>query len=728
MSFVSAGTNRLNLLQRLGGLILPKARPFREQGVAGTPIYGGRPQNIERSAKWYGTEKYRTSSELVTNVSIVAASVHYFLNLIAHPQWTVEAADENNADAVKAAEFVQSVMDSMDTTWASLIRRAGLYRFHGFGVHEWIAVRRDDGMTGIRAIEPRPQRTIERWDISDTGSVNGVWQRNPQTGQLVGIPRAKMLYLVEDTLTDSPEGLGIFRHLGEPYERLKQYLDLETRAFERDLRGVPIGRAPITRLNNAVEAGTITKAERAALIDGLQKFVELQAKASDTGMILDSQPYESQAQDGAKIAGVNQWGIELLQGGASGLAEIAQAIDRLQREMARIIGTEHLMMGDAGGNRALSADKSRNLYLIANSVLGYIASCLKRDFIGPLWDLNGLPEETKPKLKTEDVAFKDAQEVTAALRDMATAGAVLAPDDPAIDDVRDLLGISHAPPPTEAQMAGVLGTNQPQIDPETGEPVDPKSKTTPKGARAENTVPNEDRQPDDMTKAEDRQEYWIFTDDGRFVKANPYHDHLGRFTSSGHDIIDVHANTSPMEAQSQRAFKQKCLHFLHLDRSAKEIAKCSAAFCLKHALGIGHKQLISNVSKLAIGATLPLLGVTGFPAVIASVVAGYAIGQMVKKAGITPEHAQQFLTTAVTSLIGLRRVGMGMLRDESGQLSTKAQDPVLLALQQFLSGLQDADLEDLPDASQVNHALRVVHKFEERTRNIVGDVNDVQIT
>jgi len=135
--------------------------------------------------------------------------------------------------------------------------------------------------------------------------------------------------------------------------------------------------------------------------------------------------------------------MDLLQGTANGLPELSTAIDRLQREMARIIGTEHLMMGDQGGNRALAVDKSRNLYLIANATLSTVTAAYDADLVEAAWALNGFPEESKPWFSAEDVSFKDVGQVTSALRDMATAGAVLAPDDPVIDDVRDLLGVSR---------------------------------------------------------------------------------------------------------------------------------------------------------------------------------------------------------------------------------------------------------------------------------------------
>jgi phage gp29-like protein len=152
---------------------------------------------------------------------------------------------------------------------------------------------------------------------------------------------------------------------------------------------------------------------------------------------------------------------------------MASAIDRIQRELARIIGTEVLMMGDSGGNRALSQDKSRNLYLIANSVLGNIASGFDKDIIGPLWDLNAFPKDKQPKFTVEDVAFKDAQECTAALREMATAGAVLAPNDPAINEVRDLLGLPHQPEPTPEMISALSAEEPAETDEEAADAVEP---------------------------------------------------------------------------------------------------------------------------------------------------------------------------------------------------------------------------------------------------------------
>lgn len=473
----------------------PKVSPFKEAGVSGTAIFGGYVENIEKDRRLAGAERYRTASDLLANLSIVAAGLRYFLNLTAAPRWTVEPAkDENDGagssdEAKKAAEFVESVLADMDTPWTRIVRRAGMYRFHGFAINEWTAKKRPDGTIGLLDIEPRPQHTIETWEVDEAGSVLGVNQRSPQNGELFWLPRGKIMYLVDDALTDSPEGMGWFRHLVEPGERLRKYLKLEGQGYERDMRGIPLGRAPITEINNMLRNGQITQAEHTRMLAGIKSFLKTQSKAEDTGILLDSATYLSQSGDGQSVSGAQKWGLELITGGSMGFQEIDKAITRLNEDMARILGVEGIMLGggQGSGNRALGEDKSKNLYINVNGTLSDILEAAQRDVLKPLWKLNGFPEELMPTLKVEDASFKDAQAVASALSAMATAGAPLAPDDPAIDDVRDLLGISRQPQEAidRALDSALMGqeAQQKALDaptPTPGEGKPPSSKTPPK--------------------------------------------------------------------------------------------------------------------------------------------------------------------------------------------------------------------------------------------------------
>lgn len=461
--------SRISSRRTQAALTMPGAAPFSEHGVVGTVVYSGYIQNREKSAKWTGQQRYITIADMAVNTSIIAAGVRYTSGLIAHPKWTVKPAIEGDAEAEAAAELVESIIHDLTTPWSHVVRRAYMYKFYGFGVQEWVAKRRTDGKIGLAAIAPRPQFTIDRWEVDDGGLVTGVWQTSPKSGQQIGIPRSKILYLVDDALSDSPEGIGIFRHLGEPWERLKTYYDLEARAFERDLRGIPIGRIPYTLINQAVKDGILTDAKAKEMVKSMEDFVQIAVKQSDTGLTIDSAPYISQAADGDKVTSAMQWGLELLQGSGGGMAELSSAIKRTVFEMATIMCTQQLLYGMEGssGNRALSKDMSQNLYLMANASLTDISSGVNKDILGPICLLNNIPDDKRPKCEVEDVAFKDAESVAGVLSKMAQAGAVLQPDDPVIADVRELMGVS-APAPTSPELLGLVDP----IDDESESEVD----------------------------------------------------------------------------------------------------------------------------------------------------------------------------------------------------------------------------------------------------------------
>lgn len=465
-----------------GSTTPPKPAPTKTVGAPGFSAYGGYVVTAEKNAQATGDQKWRNYADIVSNFSIVAAGTRHFLGLIARTSWQVEPAKdidgEDSSDAAKeAAEFVETVLHDMATPWAKVMRRSAMYRFNGFGVQEWTAKRTDDGRIGFKDVYVRPCHTVKRWDLDDNGEILGIFQTPPQTGQELYLPRWKTIYLVDDSLTDSPEGMGLFRHLLEPAKALKEYLRLEGTGFQRDLRGIPIGRAPLAALREAVDAGEITQEQSDAMILALENLVKMQAKTHETGAIVDSAPYKAISDTGETYSSVAQWAIDLLTGNATGIEYLGKAIDRLNREMARVLAAEHLMLGDgSGGNRALSKDKSQNLWLQVEGTLADLSESGEKDIIGSLWRLNGLPDELKPTLKTESVQFKDVEQITASLRDMSTAGATLAPDDPAIDDVRDLLGISRQPELDPEMVAAMnrqrLGVPDPNDLDEPGGPDD----------------------------------------------------------------------------------------------------------------------------------------------------------------------------------------------------------------------------------------------------------------
>lgn len=422
--------------------------PRETVGVGGAVSIGGYLVTGERDATLVGHVRWETYADILTNVAIVAAGVRYFLNLIGQPAWkVVPNADAKNAGAAEdVAELVDSILHDMRRPWYRVVRRGALYRFHGYSLQEWTAKKRPDGAIGLLDIAPRPQFTIERWDLEDeAGALLGVTQRAPRTGVEIYLPRAKMVYHVDDSLTDSPEGLGLLRHIVEPARRLRRFETLEHTGFITDLRGVPIGRAPISEMDAAVKNGTMKPEDKASALKTLIDWVTSHVRNEHSGVIFDSSTYRSQDAAGS-VSATPRWSAELIQGGSTSLEAINVAVSRLVYDIARVLGVEHLLVGSDGtGSLALSKTKSRDFALTVDSTLTEMVSVMQSDVVTPICDMNGIPDDLRPTLATEAIQMQDVSEITAALRDLATAGAPLSSGDEAIDEIRALMGLSPAP-------------------------------------------------------------------------------------------------------------------------------------------------------------------------------------------------------------------------------------------------------------------------------------------
>ena len=209
----------------------------------------------------------------------------------------------------------------------------------------------------------------------------------------------------------------------------------------------------------------ITSAERDKLVGPLQEFIQNHIRSSRTGVLLDSATYKNQ-DESERPSATREWDIELLQGTSSSFAENAAAIERINREMARVLGVEQLLLGTDGGSYALARDKTHAFYLLVEGALTEVREAVETDLLKTLWRLNGWADDMMPVVTTEAVSYTDIAELTAALRDMATAGAVLAPDDPAINEVRDLMGLSHQD--DEAAVAAAEAASEQEAGPPEG--------------------------------------------------------------------------------------------------------------------------------------------------------------------------------------------------------------------------------------------------------------------
>jgi len=421
-----------------------KIKPNINFGVPGTAIYGGYIQHNEKSSLLVSREeRYRTYSEMLANSSIVSTGVRLFLSIISKTKWTfVPSEFDIDNEFSSLAESALTVTPA--TPWHRIVRRAAMYRFYGFSIQEWTA-KHQDGIITFADIAPRAQITIDRWDVNTDGTVCGLVQMSPQDNRQIYIPRTKCLYMVDDSLNDSPEGLGLFRHLIAPSKRLKRYEQLEGVGFETDLRGIPIGRGPFMEMHALVTSGTITNAQRLELEAPLRAFIDNHIRSERLGILLDSGTYKNQ-DESQNPSPQKQWDIDILKGSSTSFAENAAAIERINREMARILGVEHLLLGSSStGSFALSKDKTSTFLAIVDSVLTEISESIESDLLKVLWSLNGWPVEMMPTVTNDTAAHLSVEQITAALRDLAASGVMLDETDPIINDIRAMMGVSLMP-------------------------------------------------------------------------------------------------------------------------------------------------------------------------------------------------------------------------------------------------------------------------------------------
>lgn len=417
--------------------------PTSTLGTPGAAVFGGYVVENEKNPALTGTEKYRQFSETLTNCSVAAAGVRYFLNLCAKADWSFNAAEHPEGE--RLAELAEAALtDDPRTSWSRIIRRAAMYRFYGFSIQEWTMEKHRDGHYTFEDVAPRAQVTIEKWDVDRVGKVLGVTQVNPQDGQEIYLPRGKLAYIVDDTINDSPFGLGLFRHIIDPAKRLKRYEQLEGLGFETDLRGTPIGRAPYAELSRAVADGVVQLEDAQRALKPIENFIKTHIKKADLGLLLDSEPFAA-VDEAARPTTVRKFDLDLLRAQSSALPDMANAIERVNREIARVLGVEAILLGDGEhGSFALAKDKTNQFSLVVDATLEELADAFRTDLLGPLWKQNGWPVEAMPRISPQAAQYRDVEEITNALRDLAQAGSPVDLDDPVINDVRALLGVAKA--------------------------------------------------------------------------------------------------------------------------------------------------------------------------------------------------------------------------------------------------------------------------------------------
>lgn len=438
----------------------PAGRPVRKgkaaPGSDGVVSYGGYITSGEGNSALTGSQKWITYANAI-NEAVIATGVRYFGNLLAGTEWHADPSPEGGADAARAVEIVEAGLLNnrlMPRPWPMVVRKAAMCRLMGYSLHATALARRPDGLVVFSDIAHRPQRTIIEWHRDDEAAPWRSVVQQTTSGKRYELELAECFYCVDDTLTDSPEGVGLLRHVIELVRRLGLYQALEGKAYFEDMGGLPIGRAPLEEIAEGV-SGTVDQKRAAitAATASLTDAVSKRAKSPETQqwLMLDSRTYTGSNPD--TISGIQKWGVELVKSETNGLPDINVVIGRLQLEIARVLGIEFAMVGggDSAGTYGMHEDKTSMFASNLQTALTEIGGFATRQLARRLVAANGLdPDTCTPMLVAEPISTEAIETVTRSLGNIAMAA--LAPDDPARNVLRKRMRL----PPEPDRSASVM--------------------------------------------------------------------------------------------------------------------------------------------------------------------------------------------------------------------------------------------------------------------------------
>lgn len=377
-----------------------------------------------------GTKGVEVYKEMADNDETIGAILFVVEMLMRQCSFNVEPGGDTAKDK-EAAEFVESCMNDMQSSWQDTVSEIVSFLTYGWSYHEIVYKRRmgktrdpklsskyNDGLIGWRKLPLRSQDTLWEWQYEDNSDdLKGMIQSPPPTYEHFTIPLEKALHFRTKSRKDNPEGRSILRSAYRSWYFKKRIQEIEGIGLERDLAGFPVLTGP--------ENADLWDAEDPDMVASLaaaQNIVTNIRRDAKEGLVLPS-----------------GWKLELLSSGHRKMFDTNQIIERYDKRIATTVIADFIMLGqDAVGSFALSSDKTRLFALAIGTYLDQICEVFNTQGIPRLIDLNG--DHFKgiteyPKMVHGDIEDANLEKLGSFINQMVTSG-VLIPDEKLEDFVR----------------------------------------------------------------------------------------------------------------------------------------------------------------------------------------------------------------------------------------------------------------------------------------------------
>lgn len=384
----------------------------------------------------HGVEVYREMSE---NDDVIGAILYAIEMLVRQAKWNVEPVGATAKDR-EAAEFVESCMNDMQSTWTDTISEILSFLTYGWSFHEIVYKRRmgntkdsrtrskyNDGLIGWKKLPIRAQETLYQWEYDNEDNLIGMTQQPPPSFNLFTIPIEKALLFRSKSRKDNPEGRSILRNAYRSWYFKRRIQEIEGIGIERDLAGLPVLRVP-----EGCDIWDSENAETTKIRINLEDMVKQIRRDEMEGVVLP-----------------NGFELELLSSGGTRQFDTNAVINRYDTRMAMTVLADFIFLGhQQTGSFALSSDKTELFAVAIGSYLDIICETFNSQGIPQLIDINGKYFSgitDYPKMTHGDIEDIDIIKVSSFVKEMTGIG-ILVPDDGLEDYIRQ---VGHLPERTE---------------------------------------------------------------------------------------------------------------------------------------------------------------------------------------------------------------------------------------------------------------------------------------
>ena len=412
------------------GKAKPTSTDFMELGSAGLIQYGGQIQEdfVQQLQGKRGIANYR---EMADNDPVVGAIMHAIEMLMRKVDWSVDASDVEDEQALSYAAFVSSCMTDMSVSWDDTLSSILSFLTYGFSIHEIVYKRREgyeadapskhsDNLIGWKKLPIRGQSTVYDWDIDKNGGINGFIQQQ-ELGETWGrdnvfIPIEKMLLFRTSTKYNNPRGRSVLRNAFIPWYYKSKIQEIEAIGIERDLAGMPVAMVPPQLLSDNATAG-----ETAAL-DAIKQLVRNIKRDEQEGIVFPL-AYDP---DTGNLA----YDLKLLSTGGRRQFDTNAIIQRYDQRIAMSLLADFVLLGhQATGTQALSVSKIQLFLDSLEAWLSGIAEVFNSHALPRLMRINGFDVSKTPSINFQAPDNIDLGALGTFINQLAGAGAPLFPDE-----------------------------------------------------------------------------------------------------------------------------------------------------------------------------------------------------------------------------------------------------------------------------------------------------------